>query len=935
MISQNPYRLLGVFANDPLKVRTANTAKMRAFFKIGKAISFDTDAEGLLGTLTRTSDIIEQANDMLFDNIKKVKYALFWFHKDNVINENTISLINFNTYQRYIIQKSDTTSYSNYLNNAILSLIVEDYECAAMNYCKFMENCSCLASFKEQIGLSIKDIDDRLIINVLITTLSEWCSDIEWWSLFLAHISTPTTQEYVKSVFDSLAIEHIRKSISSYSETNSTSTNNITAAHNLKRDTASDVKLLCPQEDGKNHSAEAQLVLDKLAEELFNKSMRYYKYEKITNELSVYPTLQMVNYAMSLTHGSTIIDKATEFKAALEKDIDELPPASIQKDVTVIKQHIKDFCTKSDDIQWSLLLVKNCVPSLINIKVTLTRKSKHYIAISTKIADNALYNLDVTIEQICNRNPSITSKETMLLRQAWQLIVDLEVLDLDTSFVSEKLNDRKDDVKDLLDRKGIEYKDIIADITLQTEEDIYKECNDYKSLVEFVKKYPSSEYADNALFRIRLIEDDNFPKVTTVQALLTYKCRYPNSHKDSQVLEALNNLLLSDSYGTINDYKSFIGLYPKHPKRIEILERIDYLKFKQCKTLYEYQQFVKSSPNSVYVSDANKRIDDLLYAQCETIADYNKFILCYPSSSHFNEAMAKIEAMVYETAIQSKKYQIYIDRFPNGTHANELKRKLELEYYKSCKTKQDFQQYLQRYPQGQYYELAQSNIKRIDKKPIKIISVIIVVGLLIWGAIALISKSQESSISSDKSNNTTNVGDKVTESDTYDDYSTTKNYTYENNEEENPDDIQEDNEQSEYDTYIDNSLETGSKPYSSQLGKARTGRNYLTFKTSGSTDFIIIVKRARGNKYVNHIYIKGGDNATIYLPNGRFNIYFYSGKGWNPYKQKGELTGGFVTWESLQKDGPIDLYSGYGEYTLYPVQNGNLQLKSANVDEVF
>ena len=935
MISQNPYRLLGVFANDPLKVRTANTAKMRAFFKIGKAISFDTDAEGLLGTLTRASDIIEQANDVLFDNSKKVKYALFWFHKDNIFNENTISLINFNTYQRYIVQKTDTISYSNYLNNAILSLIVEDYECAAMNYCKFMENSSCLDSFKEQIGLSVRDIDDRSIIKVLITTLSEVYADIKWWSLFLAHISTPATQEYVKSIFDSLAIEHIRKNISSYSETNATSTSNITAAHNLKRDTASDVKLLCSQEDGKNPSAEAQLVLDKLAEELLNKSMRYYKSEKIINELSVYPTLQMVNYAMSLTHGSTIIDKATEFKAALENDINELPPASIQKDITVIKQHIKDFCTKSDDIHWSLLLVKNCVPSLINIKVTLTRKSKHYIAISTKIADNALYNLDVTIEQVSNRNSSAISNETMLLRQAWQLIVNLEVLDLDSSFVSEKLNDRKDDVKGLLDRKGIEYKDIIADITLQTEEDIYKECNDYNSLVEFVRKYPSSEYVDKALSRIRVIEDDDYPKVITVKALLTYKCRYPNSHKDSQVLEVLNNLLLSDNYGTINDYKSFIGLYPNHPKRIKILERIDYLQFKQCETLYEYQQFVKSSPNSVYVSDAKKRIDDLLFAQCKTIADYNKFILCYPSSSHFNEAMVKIEVMVYETAIQSKKYQIYIDRFPNGTHANELKRKLELECYKSCKTKQDYQRYLQGYPQGQYNELAKSNIKRIERKPLKVISVFIVVGLLIWGAVALVSKSKESSISSVPSSNTTIEDDKVTGNDTYGDHSTTKDYTYENNEEENSEDIQEDNEPSEYDTYIDNSLETGSKPYSSQLGKARTGRNYLTFKTSGSTDFIIIVKRASGNKYVNHVYIKGGNKATIYLPNGRFNIYFYSGKGWNPYKQKGELTGGFVTWESLQKDGPIDLHSGYGEYTLYPVQNGNLQLKSANVDEVF
>ena len=311
---------------------------------------------------------------------------------------------------------------------------------------------------------------------------------------------------------------------------------------------------------------------------------------------------------------------------------------------------------------------------------------------------------------------------------------------------------------------------------------------------------------------------------------------------------------------------------------------------------------MKSSPNSVYVSDAQKRIDDLLYAQCKTIADYNKFILCYPSSSHFNEAMAKIEAMVYETAIQSKKYQIYIDRFPNGTHANELKRKLEFEYYKSCKTKQDYQQYLQRYPQGQYNELAKSNIKRIDKIPLKVISVVIVAFLLIWGIIALVIESNKSSISSVPSNSTTKENYKAMENDKYGDNSTTNDYEYENNKEDNSEDIQGDNEQSEYDTYIDNSLETVSKPYSSQLGKARTGRNYLTFKTSGSTDFIIIVKRARSNKYVNHIYIKGGDYATIYLPNGRFNIYFYSGKGWNPYKQKGELIGGFVTWESLQKD---------------------------------
>ena len=71
------------------------------------------------------------------------------------------------------------------------------------------------------------------------------------------------------------------------------------------------------------------------------------------------------------------------------------------------------------------------------------------------------------------------------------------------------------------------------------------------------------------------------------------------------------------------------------------------------------------------------------------------------------------------------------------------------------------------------------------------------------------------------------------------------------------------------------------------------------------------------------------------LSRTRVNIYFYSGEGWNPNKPKGELTGGFVSGESLQKDGPIELISCYGEYTLYPVQNGNLQLQSADADDVF
>lgn len=144
--------------------------------------------------------------------------------------------------------------------------------------------------------------------------------------------------------------------------------------------------------------------------------------------------------------------------------------------------------------------------------------------------------------------------------------------------------------------------------------------------------------------------------------------------------------------------------------------------------------------------------------------------------------------------------------------------------------------------------------------------------------------------------------------------------------------VEYEEDESQYENY---QLATGSKPYSSVYGKGRTGENYLDFNTSGNRDYVVIVKRYGGSKVINHIYIRGGEHARLYLPDGEFSVYFYSGKGWNPNKPKGKVTGGFVDYESTQKDEPVSLYDQYCEYTLYPVQNGNLQLAGADDNETF
>lgn len=137
----------------------------------------------------------------------------------------------------------------------------------------------------------------------------------------------------------------------------------------------------------------------------------------------------------------------------------------------------------------------------------------------------------------------------------------------------------------------------------------------------------------------------------------------------------------------------------------------------------------------------------------------------------------------------------------------------------------------------------------------------------------------------------------------------------------------------DYETYIDNHLPTGSKPYIKYY-QTRTGRNHLDFKTSDN-DYVIIVRDFDTDKVVNHIYIRANDSGRLYLPDGMYYVYFYGGKGWNPNMKEGNVKGGFVSGGLVQKDGPIELTNSYGEYTLYPIQNGNLRLQDASEGEAF
>ena len=146
--------------------------------------------------------------------------------------------------------------------------------------------------------------------------------------------------------------------------------------------------------------------------------------------------------------------------------------------------------------------------------------------------------------------------------------------------------------------------------------------------------------------------------------------------------------------------------------------------------------------------------------------------------------------------------------------------------------------------------------------------------------------------------------------------------------------------------YENNSLYNGAQPYKYCYGRnpnctppyGYTECSSITVKSPYNSDVLVVIKK---NKSVySHGYVKAGRSFTFDVSNGNYNTYFYYGNGWNPNKFMkkttcGDLQGGFIKNELLNKDDGVRLYNQGVTYELIIQENGNFQTIPSNINEAF
>ena len=77
IVLQNPYRILGVYANATKKDIVANKGKATAFLKVNKTVEYPLDLKGILPATNRTLDLMNEAEAHLAIAKEQIKYAQF------------------------------------------------------------------------------------------------------------------------------------------------------------------------------------------------------------------------------------------------------------------------------------------------------------------------------------------------------------------------------------------------------------------------------------------------------------------------------------------------------------------------------------------------------------------------------------------------------------------------------------------------------------------------------------------------------------------------------------------------------------------------------------------------------------------------------------------------------------------------------------------
>ena len=465
-IYNNPFRILGVYANASIKDIKANEAKAKAFLNVGREVTYPCDFNQLLSPIQRTAEMMASANSQLTLPNEKIKHALFWFVKVTPLDEIAFNhLANGNASQAIDIWEKKKC-FSSLLNISVLSLIQGQFIYSVQNMMELLGT----ETYRNDFIRTIIDETFQISEDILAHTFLDVFTNPAYVKALLSDSILPN--KYKGYIKDKLVVPTIADIESEITKAKSIKRENSSARYNagiklmnLSKNKLAELKKLLVGNDMRY-----QIIADKLGLEILQCGIDYYNNSDDAD--AAHKAMKLQSYAQSIVVGQMAKDRCKQNTDILKKIIAELPPMEVIEEDRAIRKELERFCKLPDKIQYAIDLLNNTRPYLNTIKGCLGSYDNYYLKISTQIVGNALHNLieevnesqkDETIEfqgrqipisLLLDRDAKI-DKIKDALRLAWKAIKLMDSFDMEYDFKTNRYNPNRTTLKNMCEQLGI------------------------------------------------------------------------------------------------------------------------------------------------------------------------------------------------------------------------------------------------------------------------------------------------------------------------------------------------------------------------------------------------------------------------------------------------------------------------------------------------
>ncbi len=654
IINNNPYRILGVYANSPKKDVVANKGKATALLKVNRPVEFPLDLLGLLSAPNRNIDLMNEAEAQLAIAKEQIKSAQFWFIRETTSSDEKAfgNLLSGNIPGAIAVWSEEDTISS--LQNKLVCYLIDNkielaVKTAELLYEKFGN------SYIQKIDpTSTLQMSSEGLLHYFLDTLGD---EIGMQNLLGFELKSETVT-YINSQTIGPLINKISSEVDRSKKVDHKDGNaRLTSARKLVKNTKdvfANLKVILQEND-----PQLQMVADKLGSEILQCSIDYYNNSGDKDKHQT--TLKMQKYASSIVMGSLAKQRCEDNIKTLQRIIDELPPIEVTTENDSLQQKIAQFLILPDcDTSDVLAFVKDVRAEIVAIKTKLGKSHAFYIAQSTLVAQVVLGKSidslnDVQNEEFPKLNGYENNEPIRRLRQAfgdsWETMMILDVMDLTPEFRRERLKPNREALKKILTDIGAFslpiYKSSpfsacarnanVSTHMFYTDDEMFGECKNIDACKEYLSMFSNGAHNIEVKSTLAKLESEQeefqaYKNARKLEDFENYISKYPNGKYIDECRK---------KYLELKKKKDEQDRLKEEEEKLKISDRINKCqKIAGCISLLE---LTRSESRKALRS----LLDDKFYSLCKTKKDYLSYMEKFGhGGNHYNEAKAKSQENV-------------------------------------------------------------------------------------------------------------------------------------------------------------------------------------------------------------------------------------------------------------------------------------------------